>query len=156
MKRIATVKGSSMNERMLPTQKGYVYFQDFITDNAYDDRLVVIGNRCFCVRRHCRKNDFRASGSGVKSYDHRLFPEAAIRIAFDISRKIKSQSAALDFIYDSEGQPLICEISYGFITGPFYEDCDGYFDCELQWHAEKVNPQYFIIEDFVNLLRTMK
>jgi hypothetical protein len=152
IKSILSLPGSTLNERLLPLQKGYAYFQDFVPGNTYDDRLIVIGNRCFCVRRHCRKNDFRASGSGVKSYDHHLFPKESIQIAYDVAERIRSQSATLDFIYDESRRPLICEISYGFITGSFYDDCDGLFDREIIWHAEKVNPQYFIMEDFIELI----
>ena len=34
-------------ELFAPKQKGYVYFQDFIPNNDYDTRLIVIGERCF-------------------------------------------------------------------------------------------------------------
>jgi glutathione synthase/RimK-type ligase-like ATP-grasp enzyme len=133
----------------LPVQKNYIYFQDFIPNNQYDDRLVVIGNRCFCVRRHCRSDDFRASGSGVKSYDTNLFPKETIKLAFTVAKCIKSQSCAMDFVYTDDGKPCIVELSYGFITGSFYEDCHGYFDSELDWHDVPVRPEQFIIEDFL-------
>jgi hypothetical protein len=58
---------------LLPIQKGYVYFQDFIPNNEYDDRVVVIGNRAIAIRRYNRKNDFRASGSGLLKHDKCLF-----------------------------------------------------------------------------------
>ena len=135
---------------------GYIYFQEFIPENSFDDRIIIIGERCFCVRRHCRDNDFRASGSGVAKYDHTIFPIESIKLAFSLAKKIKSQSLAMDIIYDHHNTPKIVEISYGFITGPFYEKCDGYWDSNLVWHDKKVTPQYFIIEDFVNSLSSAK
>lgn len=108
-------------QKFSTAQKGYVYFQDFIPDNLYDTRLVVIGNRCFGVRRFCRENDFRASGSGVKAYEPELFDVNTIKIAFEIAKKLNSQSLALDFILDNN-IPKIVEISYAFITGRFYRD----------------------------------
>ncbi|XZE20403.1 ATP-grasp domain-containing protein [Pirellulaceae bacterium SH449] len=135
--------------RLLPAQKGYVYFQEFIPENLFDDRMVVIGDRCFCVRRYCRKNDFRASGSGVKEYNHENFPRESVALAFEIARKLKTQSVAIDFVYDEKKNPKIVEISYCFVTGSFYEKCDGYFGSEGSWHDKPVQPQRFMIEDFL-------
>jgi len=138
-------------EKFSNREKGYIYFQDFIPKNEYDTRLIVIGNRCFGVRRYCRDGDFRASGSGIKGYEKELFDLSMVKEAFRISDKLKTQSLALDFIWD-ENSFKVVEISYCFITGRFYDDCHGYFDRELTWHGKQVNPQFFIIEDFIKTL----
>lgn len=135
---------------------GYVYFQQFVPDNKFDDRVVVIGDRCFCLRRFCRDNDFRASGSGVITYDHTQFPVKALELAFSVSKKLKTQCLAMDVVYDINNSPVIVEISYGFATGKVYENCDGYFDSSLNWLDKKVTPQYFMIEDFIADLRQQK
>ena len=134
-------------ERFSHNERGYIYFQDFIPDNEYDTRLVVIGDQCFGGIRFCRKGDFRASGSGLTKYEPELLDENFIRIAFDISQKLKLQSVAFDFIWDHHS-PKIVEISYAF-PAKAAEGCQGYWDKDLQWHDKKVNPQYFIIEDFL-------
>jgi glutathione synthase/RimK-type ligase-like ATP-grasp enzyme len=138
--------------RYRDNQQGYVYFQNFVPNNAFDDRMVVIGNRCFCLRRKCRKDDFRASGSGLFQHEHTLFPRASIALAFDIAKKLKTQAIALDFVYDQNDQPLLMEISFGFATGAAYENCDGYFNDRLEWIDERVRPQDFMMEDFINSL----
>ncbi|MEO7045117.1 MAG: hypothetical protein ABI091_07385 [Ferruginibacter sp.] len=138
-------------ERFSHNEKGYIYFQDFIPENKYDTRLIIIGNRCFGVRRYCRTNDFRASGSGIKAYEPELFNKEAIQIAFETAKRLNTQSLALDFILD-HSIPKIVEISYCFIVGPFYDDCPGYWDDNLNWYSEPVNPQYFMIEDFLKEL----
>ena len=138
-------------EKFSHNHKGYIYFQDFIPENEFDSRIVVIGNRCFAVRRYCRKGDFRASGSGIKGYATELFDPKIIQTAFETAKKLKSKSVAFDFIWDGK-EPKIVEISYSFIMGPFYDDCPGYWDDKLNWHEESVNPQYFIIEDFLEEL----
>ncbi len=140
------------SERFSHNQKGYIYFQEFIPGNEYDTRLVVIGNRCFGVRRYCRKGDFRASGSGIKAYEPELFDKEAIKIAFNIAKTLKTQSIAFDFIFDNHG-PKIVEMSYAFIMGKFYDDCPGFWDQELNWHRSPVNPQYFMIEDFLSEIK---
>lgn len=138
-------------EQFSHNQKGYIYFQDFIRGNDFDTRLIIIGNRCIAVRRYCRKDDFRASGSGIKKYEPELFDKKNIQIAFETAKKLNSKSVAFDFIWE-ENEPKIVEISYNFIIGAFYDDCPGYFDNNLSWHNEPVNPQFFIIEDFLNEL----
>jgi hypothetical protein len=136
-------------EKMSHRDKGYVYFQDFLPNNEYDTRLIVIGNRCFAVRRYNRKDDFRASGSGIKAYEPELFDKRCFKIAYQIAEKLKTQSIAIDFIWDGDN-PVITEISYCFVTGSFYEDCMGFWDKNHKWHDQPVFPQYFIIEDFIN------
>jgi len=137
---------------LLPSQKGYVYFQDFIPNNKFDDRIVVVGERLFALRRFIRKIDFRASGSGIFEYDKKKFNIRVIKTAFNITRKIGAQSLAFDFVYDMENNPLIVEISYAYNMGPAYDDCPGYWDRDLNWHDDNVNPQRYIIEDFLTSL----
>jgi len=132
-------------------EKGYIYFQDFAPDNTYDTRLVVIGDRCIGVRRYVRKNDFRASGSGIKAYEPELFDKRCIKIAFEVAKKLELQSVGFDFIWQKD-EPKIVEISYTFIVGPFYDDCPGYWDSNLNWHPDKVNLQNYMMEDFIETL----
>jgi glutathione synthase/RimK-type ligase-like ATP-grasp enzyme len=133
-------------------EKGYAYFQDFAAGNNYDTRIHVIGNRCVALRRYVRENDFRASGSGVKDYDPELIDKRCIKIVFEVSKKLKLQSAAFDFIFVN-GEPKIVEISYTSLVGPFYNDCPGYWDDNLQWHPATVNLEYFMIEDFIKTIQ---
>lgn len=134
---------------LLQDQKGYVYFQEFIPDNTFDDRVVVIGNRALFLRRGVRQGDFRASGSGLLKYDRELLPEESLKIAFEVSKKLNTQSLAFDFVYDKGGNPLIVELSYAYSMGKAYDDCPGYWDSDLVWHDKLVDPQRFIIEDFI-------
>lgn len=136
-------------EKRFPREKNYAYFQDFIADNSYDTRLVVIGDRCFGVKRHCRKGDFRASGSGLLEYDPALFDRAAIEAAFATAGKLGAQSLAFDLLRDANSRPRINEISYAFPTGPFLEACPGYWDRQLNWVPKTVKPAHCMVEDFV-------
>lgn len=135
-----------------PLQKSYVYFQDFVPDNDCDIRVVVIGERAFAVKRMVRDGDFRASGSGFILYDREEFPEECIRIAFDVTDRLKSQCCAFDFV-NLSGQWLIVEISYSF-SSKAYKPCPGYWDRSLAWHAEPVTPERFILEDLLTTSKT--
>jgi len=139
-------------ERFSHREKGYIYFQDFIPENDFDSRLIVIGDRCFGMRRYCRKNDFRASGSGLLAYEKELFDTEAVKIAFEVSDALNTQSVAFDFIKHN-GKNMIIEISYCYKMGKIYDDCHGYWDRKLNWHNTSVNLQYFIIEDFIKKMR---
>ncbi len=135
--------------RLLPRQKGYAYFQEFIPGNSYDQRVLVIGNRAVSHRRYVRTNDFRASGSGLVSIEKETDDIIAVKIAFEVYEKIQAQCIAFDFIYDENRTPMIVELSYASPTH-VYDLSPGYWDKELAWHAKPVNPQFFIIEDFIN------
>jgi glutathione synthase/RimK-type ligase-like ATP-grasp enzyme len=137
---------------LLPSQKGYVYFQEFIPGNEYDTRLMIIGGRCFGLRRFIRKNDFRASGSGLLDYDKNNINIDAVKIAFEISEQLDTKSLALDFILDNNGNPILVEMSYAFPTGSFTDNCTGYWDNDLNWHEGSYNLQYLIMEDLITEL----
>jgi hypothetical protein len=137
---------------LLPRQKGYVYFQDFVPNNEFDDRIVVIGDRAIAIRRFNRTDDFRASGSGLIEHDPTIINIKAIKIAFDVAKKIGSQSLAFDFIYEND-DPKIVETSYAYAQGAAYDNCPGYWDRDLKWHEDNVDPQRYIIEDIIKALR---
>jgi glutathione synthase/RimK-type ligase-like ATP-grasp enzyme len=120
--------------KMYPPEKGYVYFQDFIPDNHFDIRVVVVGNKAFALKRMTRKGDFRASGSGNIIYSKAEIDERCVKIAFEVNEKLKAQSIAYDFVFDKENNPLIVEISFGYIA-PLYDRCEGYWTVDMQWHA---------------------
>ena len=140
-------------DRFSHYQKGYVYFQDFIPHNSYDTRLVIIGNRCFGCRRYCRKNDFRASGSGLCEYEPALFDKKSILSAFETAEKLETQSVAFDFVMLNK-EPKIVEMSYCFPMEGASDGCKGYWDRNLNWYDSSTNMQYFMIEDFINKLKT--
>lgn len=127
-------------------ERGYVYFQDFVPNNNFDIRVVVVAGRAAAEKRYVRENDFRASGSGKFSYEG--IDEQVIKIAFDVANKLGLQSAAFDFIYDADDKPLIVEVSYGFGTDGINKS-PGYWDVDLNWHEGKFNPQEWMLNHLV-------
>lgn len=114
-------------------EKGYAYFQDFIPNNPFDIRIVVVGDKAFAIKRLCRDHDFRASGGGKLVYDKKQIDIRCVAIAFDVNEKIKAQSIAYDFIFDAKNTPKIVEISYGYSVAA-YDKCEGYWTKDMQWH----------------------
>ncbi|MFW5996460.1 MAG: hypothetical protein ACOCQP_00445, partial [Lentisphaeria bacterium] len=126
-------------------EKGYVYFQDFIPNNSYDIRIIVIGDKAFGIKRMTRENDFRASGSGFIKHAKEEIDERCVRLAFEINERIKAQSIAFDFVFDSNDKPMMLEISYGFVAS-VYEECPGFWDKDLTWHEGAFNPCGWMVD----------
>ncbi|MBW7869116.1 MAG: hypothetical protein H3C31_12405 [Brumimicrobium sp.] len=137
--------------KLQPNEKGYAYFQEFIPNNNFDIRVIVIGNKAFALKRMTRENDFRASGSGNIIYEKDVIPIECIKIAFEVNQKVQSQSIAYDFVFDENKNPLIVELSYGFAVEA-YDACQGYWDLDLNWYEEKFNPQEWMVEEIVKSL----
>ena len=108
-------------------------FQDYIENDGYDIRVIVIGDKAFAIKRLCRDNDFRASGSGKIQYSKNLFDTSLIKQSFELSKKLKANMINFDFIIDKQGNAKICEMNYGFAK-KVYLPCEGYWDENLQWH----------------------
>jgi glutathione synthase/RimK-type ligase-like ATP-grasp enzyme len=130
--------------------KNYVLFQKFLPHNNFDTRITVIGRRAFAFRRFTRKDDFRASGSGMIDYDASNIDPRCMKIGFNISEEMHFQSMAYDFIYNEETEPEIAEISYNYVDTAIY-NCKGYFDLNLKWHEGRFWPQYFQLVDALGL-----
>lgn len=114
---------------------GYAYFQDFIPNNKFDIRICVVNNKAFGLKRMTREDDFRASGSGNIIYDKSELDERCVQIAFDVNKKLQTQSIAFDFVFDDNNNPLIVEISYGYMASA-YKKCQGYWTEDMVWHEE--------------------
>lgn len=137
------------NKRMLGREKGYVYFQDFIPGNDFDTRVTIIGDRAFGFTRNVRPGDFRASGSGEIVYDIGRIDQKCVEIAFDVTRKVGSQSMAFDFVLAEYKQPMIIEVSYCYNANAILA-CSGHWDRNLNWQEGAMWPQEAILIDLLN------
>lgn len=135
--RILRIFFNSEIQKFSNREKGYLYFQEFIANNDSDIRLVVVDGKAFGEKRFVRKNDFRASGSHMRSYDKEIITEDTLKVAFEVARKLKLQCSAFDFVYQN-GNPVIVEISYG-TTPAAYKPCPGFWDENLMFHEGTFN-----------------
>jgi glutathione synthase/RimK-type ligase-like ATP-grasp enzyme len=129
-------------------EKGYIYFQEFIPNNNFDIRIIVIGDKAFGIKRLVRKNDFRASGSGSIIYDTKEIDVNCVKLSFDINKNIKAQSLTIDYVFDQNKNPLIVEISYGFDPKGYYK-VEGYWDSKLDWYNQKIEPYKWMIDNLL-------
>lgn len=128
---------------------GYVLFQDFMPNNTFDNRIIVIGDKAFGVKRLTLKNDFKSSEFNGIISDRDQIDIRCVKIAFETARKMKSSSVGFDFIFDKDNNPVIAEMGYGFIPDT-YKDCKGYWNEELIWHEAKFHPEDWMVEEVVN------
>jgi len=141
-------------EKIAGKDKGYVYFQDFLPNNYYDIRVIVIDGKAFAIKRLVRKGDFRASGSGEIEYGRGLISNKTLEISFQIAELLKSNCLAIDYIYEN-GNPFITEISYGFVSHG-YDKCEGYWDKHLDWYEGEFNPCGWMVNGIVEKIRPKK
>ena len=66
-------------------------------------------------------------------------------LAFSRNRRIESRCLACDFINDADGNPLLVEISYGFIKR-VYDPCPGYWTEDLTYVEGGFDPQGWMVE----------
>ena len=143
----------SLRKRAL-FERGYVLFQDFIPDNAYDTRITVVGNRAWGFTRDVRTGDFRASGSGKTNYDRERIHPDCIRIAFAAAAALGSQSTAFDFVLRT-GEPLIVEFSYGYVPEAVH-DAGGHWTADLSWHEGPSWPEHVILDNLLEEIKQSK
>ena len=132
--------------RSLERQRGYVYFQEYMPNNAFDTRVTVIGDRAFAFRRQNRPNDFRASGSGRIDYDPGKIDHRCLAIAFVTAARLRASNLAFDFLMDTQGYPRLCEMSHSYVAEAVYA-CPGHWDQALAWHEGHQWPQDAILSD---------
>lgn len=142
---LRTLKGA----RQFPHEKGYVYLQEFIPNDGYDMKIVVVGDKLSGLYRPIRSHDFRASGGGEVLYDKKLFSENIIKSAFAAADAIGFQCVGFDYVVDKRtGKGVIVEMSYGF-SHTAVMGMNGWFDRDCQWHDGALNAPEELLRNMV-------
>lgn len=130
-----------------------IYFQEYVPDNARDLRVTVIGgNYAYAFWRHNRKNDFRASGSGIIDYISEI-PAAPILFCIEKSKEFGFDSMAYDLIYKNS-EFVIVEMSCVYSDRALY-NAKGYWQAEsdvLKWIPGNYWPQSIWIQALMDKL----
>lgn len=147
------LQGRGISGQNWSLHKNYILLQEYLPGNEYDTRVVVIGDRAWAFQRKNRPNDFRASGSKFVEMSPKKIDKAFIEIGFAVSKKLGFESMAYDFIYDTEGNPTIIELSYTFGSrkGSQISECPGFWDSDLDWHDGKFDPELAQLIDFLGM-----
>jgi glutathione synthase/RimK-type ligase-like ATP-grasp enzyme len=114
-------------------QKDYVYFQDFVPNDGYDIRAIVIGAFVFGYYRKVPPNDFRASGMNL--VEKRALPKEAMMLARRLNVVVESPMLVVDMLHGSDGYYYIIEFS------PFCQ-----MDTPEQLHVDGI-PGAYVFDD---------
>jgi glutathione synthase/RimK-type ligase-like ATP-grasp enzyme len=98
--------------------------QNFRANMNKDWKIIVFGEKYFVLERKVRKNDFRASGSGLLSYNKDI-PKGLLDYAHAVFKSFNIAFFAMDIGYDGENFCLLefQAINFGthtVDTAPFY------------------------------------
>ncbi len=145
--------GSVLTHELL--ERGYAYFQEWVPDNAYDTRIIVIGDRAWGYRRYPYPGDFRASRSGgPRDYDPGKIDPRMLELAFAISRRLGFRCMAYDMML-LRGEPVVLELSYTFGFHLLHE-CPGHWTPTVDWVPGQSWPYDVQVEDFVRAIEARR
>jgi glutathione synthase/RimK-type ligase-like ATP-grasp enzyme len=148
-KRIPDLIQTLKNAKKFPKEKGYMFLQEFIPNDGFDLKIVVICDKLSFIVRNVRTGDFRASGGGDLYFDKTLVTKDIIKSAFQISDKFGFQCMGYDYVVDKrDGKGKIVEISYGFSHSALLQ-AGGYWDRDGVWHNEALNAPNDVIERLI-------
>jgi len=151
MKRIPDFLETRKHAKEFPKEKGYVNLQEYIPNEGYDLKIVVVGDKLSFIARDVRKGDFRASGGGNLYFDKSLVLSNIIRSAFEVSDKLGFQCMGYDYVVDNRDKVgKIVEISYGFSHTAVMQ-AEGYWDRNSVWHDEPLNAPEEIVKNILSL-----
>lgn len=110
------IKENILRRPIVPIHNTKFITQNFIKNLYGDYKVLVFGDHYFVLHRINRKNDFRASGSGVFTEDNGPMVEKVLDLALLCKSEIDAPHLSLDIAFDGEECHLIefqC-LTFGF------------------------------------------
>lgn len=150
IKRIPEFLRTLAGAKEFPHEKRYVYLQEFVPNDNFDMKVVVVNGKCSGFCRPVRSHDFRASGGGEVYNDNEKLTREVVRQAFLAADKLQLRCVGFDFVIDNQtGTPKIVEMSYGFMSSALY-NVGGYYDRDYKWHEGGVMVEDEILKSLMN------
>lgn len=132
--------------------KGFNLFveQEFIPELSNDFKILIFGDRYYCLKRDVKDRDFRASGSGL--FEFVKPPKEVLDFAKSVFDKLDNPYASLD-IAESDGECYLIEFQ-GTNFGPFtlLNSSSRYVYSNNNWVEEENNKD--LEENFAYALNT--
>ena len=148
-KRIPEFMRTLKSAKKFPNERGYVFLQEFIPNDNFDLKIVVVNNKLTGLYRPTRTHDFRASGGGEIHYDKSLISKDIISSAFLTAKKLGARCIGFDYVVNNKnGKGYIIEMSYGFSHTAIFGS-GGWYDEEATWHEGGLNAPEEIIKSML-------
>lgn len=142
------IRSSKLHQREI----GYVLFQEYVENDGYDLRALVINmDKVFYVRRNITEGNWSASGVGDLIPSTEGLDLSFVQKALSLAKESNSRCLAIDYIQDKHsGEYKVLEISVFYSYKPMNEVIFGYWDEQLEWHGDRTDPQRFLIDEIIN------
>ena len=116
-------------------KRGKIIIQNFMPNIKFDWKVLVYNDMLFALKRQNRKNDFRASGSGIYAYSEKV-PENILDLAWNTCKKLDVPHLSLD-IAETKDQLIIFEFQAIYFGTKTIENSPFHFIKEQdQWHLK--------------------
>lgn len=141
------IKGN-LNPHYFEDEKyfGRIVLQEYVPDLECDWKVLVFGNKYYALRRNVRKNDFRASGSGLFAFE--IPDDRILDYAKSVYEKMNVPFLSLDLCMDKNGKVYLIEFQ-GLHFGPYtLINSPHYFTYQESW--EKVEAKSALAEEYAN------
>lgn len=115
--------------------------QPFIANLKFDWKVLIYGNRIFILKRHTRKNDFRASGSHInyKAGSEADFPLKYLDNLVEFKEKLNVPNISIDFVTDGKRGYIIEFQAINFGTSTILYCKDYCIKENGQWIFKKID-----------------
>lgn len=103
--------------------------QEFIPNLEFDLKILIFGDKYYIFQRPVRKNDFRASGSGVDNYIYGSkveFPQEILNYASEIFTSLDLPNLSIDIAYN-ESDIFLLEFQALYFGTVGITKSDGYY-----------------------------
>ncbi|WP_143414825.1 hypothetical protein [Geobacillus sp. E263] len=142
-----------------PKKIGKLIFQEKIEQVDHDWKVLVFENKCFCLKRSVRKNDFRASGSGIFDFSIEP-PKQVLDFAYKVKNELNTPWVSLDIIIKDDVCYLIeyQGVHFGLSTAI---NNSWYYELNIKgnkWEKKKIEKEveYYFSEALVRFIERSK
>jgi glutathione synthase/RimK-type ligase-like ATP-grasp enzyme len=150
IKKIPEFLNTRAHAKQMPIEKGYCYFQEFVSNEGFDLKVAVVGDKLSFLCRDVRKGDFRASGGGDIRYTKELVTKQIIDSAFDAYDNLGMECVGFDYVVDKDTlEGKIIEMCYGF-DHKAVMGAGGYWDRDCVWHDQPLNVPNEVIKQVIS------
>jgi len=140
---------------LYPKEHGKVIFQEMIKNLEYDWKVLIFNDVCFVLKRFIKKDDFRASGSGL--FDYQAIPSnEVLDFALETKRKLKIPFVSFDIV-ESDNQCFLIEyqsIHFGLLTALNAEVYYKYKNHCWNKYKKDLEVDYFFANAIIDFIKT--
>lgn len=134
------------NYKKEAVRRGKSIVQNFVPNMSYDYKVLVYFDIIFVLKRNNRKNDFRASGSGLFDYPKNI-PDSILNHAIFLRKHMDLPQLSLDIALHNN-EPIAFEFQALYFGTKTIENAPYYFKQSKsnKWERHEVNN--IILEEF--------